>query len=212
MTHLGIYVPGVAVATHWIRSDNFFKLHPHHVQKLYTDLLASGKHPSTVRKIHRVLHSALQTAVKQQVVGRNVCDAVEPPKVPARELRVLTEEELRTVLRAAEGTRLHVPILLAGLCGLRRGKVLALRWEDVDLDRGVLHVRRSLEETRWGLALKEPKTGRWRAVAMPPQVVNALRSSRRAQLEERLRPEQSWQDDDLVCPATNGAPWWPSNF
>ncbi len=188
------------------------RLHPHHVQRLYADLLEAGKHPRTVLDVHRTLHAALETAVRQQVVGRNVCDAVEPPKVPSRELRVLTEEELRTVLRAAEGTRLYVPILLAALCGLRRGEVLALRWGDVDLERGVLYVRRSLEETRWGLAFKEPKTGRSRAVAMPPQVAEALRRHRKAQLEERLQQGPAWQDYDLVCPAANGAPWWPSNF
>ncbi len=102
------------------------KLHPHHVQKLYADLLEASKHPRTILHVHRTLHAALETAVRQQVVGRNVCDAVEPPKAQARELRVLTEEELRTVLRTAEGTRLYVPVLLAALCGLRRGEVLAL--------------------------------------------------------------------------------------
>ncbi len=152
--------------------------------------------------------------MKQQVVGRNVCDAVEPPRVPARELRVLTEEELRTVLRAAEGTRLHIPILLAALCGLRRGEVLALRWEDVDRERGVLHVRRSPEETRWGLAFafKEPKTGKGRAVTMPPQVVDALRQHRRAQIEERLRMGEAWQDHDLVYCGPDGRPQHPNAF
>lgn len=188
------------------------RLHPHHVQQVYSALLEAGKHPRTVLHVHRVLHAALEDAVRQQVLGRNVCDAVRPPKVPGRELRVLTEEELLRLLRAAEGTRLHVPVILASLCGLRRGEVLALRWEDVDFERGVLHVRRSLEETGRGLALKDTKTGKARAVALPSMVVEALRRHRRAQVEERLRLGEAWQDHGLVCPASNGAPWWPSNF
>ncbi|MCS7173984.1 MAG: hypothetical protein N0A24_11565 [Armatimonadetes bacterium] len=77
--------------------------------------------------VKRVLHAALEDAVRQQVVGRNVCDAVRPPKTPARELRVLDRDELLRLLREAEGTRMYVPVLLASLCGLRRGEVLALR-------------------------------------------------------------------------------------
>jgi integrase len=125
---------------------------------------------------------------------------------------VLTEEELQHLLRATEGTRLRVPVLLAALCGLRRGEVLALKWEDLDLERGALYVRRALEETRSGLAFKEPKTNRFRAVVLPPVVVEVLREHRRAQVAERLKAGPSWQDYDLVCPARNGVPWRPSNF
>ncbi|MDR5710406.1 MAG: helix-turn-helix domain-containing protein [Armatimonadota bacterium] len=105
------------------------RLHPHHVQRLYADLLGAGKHPRTVLHVHRVLHTALEAGVKQQVVGRNVCDAVEPPRVPVQELRVPSEEEVFSLLDASRGTRLYLPVLLGTLCGLRRGEVLALRWE-----------------------------------------------------------------------------------
>jgi integrase len=188
------------------------QLHPYHVQETLSKLLEAGKHPKTVLHVFRTLHAALADAVRQQILGRNVCDLVRPPKVPVREPRVLTEEELQRLLRAAEGTRFNAPIHLGALCGLRRGEVLALRWSDVDLEGGVLCVRRTLEETRFGLAFKEPKTNRFRAVALPPVVVEALREHRRAQAVERLRAGPSWQDYDLVCPARNGVPWRPSNF
>jgi len=188
------------------------QLHPYHVQEMLSKLLEAGKSPKTVLHAHRALHAALGDGVRQQVLGRNVCDLVRPPKVPVRELRVLTEEELQRLLRAAEGTRLRVPVLLAALCGLRCGEALALKWEDVDLEGGVLYVRRTLEETRSGLAFKEPKTNRFRAVAMPPVVAEALREHRRTQAAERLKAGPSWQDYGLVCPARNGVPWRPSNF
>jgi integrase len=192
------------------------QLRPAHIQRLYAVLQEAGKHPRTILHVHRVLHTALERAVKLEVVGRNVCDAVSPPKVRPQEIPVVTEAELAKVLRASEGTRLHIPVLLAALCGLRRGEILALRWEDVDLDRGVLQVRRSLEEVRVDgqrvVRFKEPKTGKARAVVLPPLVVEALRRHRKAQLEERLRAGPDWKDHNLVCPATNGAPWYPSNF
>jgi integrase len=152
--------------------------------------------------------------VKLEVVGRNVCDAVTPPRVRPAEVQTFSAEELVRVLRATEGTRLHVPVVLSALCGLRRGEVLALRWSDVDLDRGVLQVRRSLEEVRVDgsvvVRFKEPKTGRARGVAVPPLAVEALRKHRREQLQERLRAGPAWQDHDLVCCGPLGRPLHPN--
>jgi integrase len=221
--------PNVAAKT-WERYEEIVRLHlkPHlgkiplhqlrsaHIQRLYAALQEAGKHPRTVLHVHRVLHTALERAVKLEVVGRNVCDAVSPPRVRLQEISVVTEAELAQILRASEGTRLHIPVLLAALCGLRRGEILALRWEDVDLNRGVLQVRRSLEEVRVDgqlvVRFKEPKTGKARAVVLPPLVVEALRRHRKIQLEERLKAGPDWKGHDLVCPASNGAPWYPSNF
>jgi integrase len=192
------------------------QLRPANILRLYAILQEGGMHPRTILHVHRVLHTALEHAVKLEVVGRNPCDAVSPPRVRPQEIPVVTEAELAQIIQISEGTRLHIPILLAALCGLRRGEVLALKWEDVDLNRGVLQIRRSLEEVRVDgqlvVRFKEPKTGKARAVVLPPLVVEALRRHRKAQLEERLRAGPDWKDHDLVCPATNGAPWYPSNF
>ncbi|MBU4455868.1 tyrosine-type recombinase/integrase, partial [Patescibacteria group bacterium] len=54
---------------------------------------------------------------------------------------------MRDLLHACKGTRLYVPVLLALTTGMRRGEILALRWEDLDLPGSRLHVRRALEET-----------------------------------------------------------------
>ena len=192
------------------------RLRPAHVQRLYAALQEAEKHPRTILHVHRVLHTALEHAVKLEVVGRNVCDAVSPPKVRPPEVQVITEEELAKILRAAEGTRLYVPVLLAALCGLRRGEVLALRWSDVDFERGILQVRRSLEEVRVDgstvVRFKEPKTGRARAVVLPPLVVEALRKHRRLQAEERLRAGPDWEDNDLVCCGPMGGPINPNTL
>jgi len=221
--------PNVAAKT-WERYEEIVRLHlkphlgaiplhqlrPAHVQRLYATLLQAGKHPRTIVHVHRVLHAALQHALRLEVVARNVCDAVTPPRVRPSEIPVITEEEVARILRASEGTRLHIPIVLAVLCGLRRGEVLALRWSDVDLERRILQVRRSLEEVRVDgrlvLRTKEPKTGKGRAVVVPPLAAEALKRHRRAQVEERLRAGPVWEDHDLVCPASNGGPWYPSNF
>ena len=68
-------------------------------------------------------------------------DAVEPPRPERYEIRVLSNEELEQLLQAAEATPYGTLIYLGVMTGLRQGELLGLRWEDVDLDDGLLHVR-----------------------------------------------------------------------
>jgi integrase len=220
--------PNVAART-WERYSEIVRLHlkphlgkiplhqlrPAHIQRLYAALQEAGKHPRTILHVHRVLHTALRLALKLEVAARNPCDAVSPPKVRPQEIPVVTEAELAQIVRGSEGSRLHIPVLLAALCGLRRGEILALRWSDVDLERGILQVRRSLEKVRVDgqrvVRFKEPKTGKARAVALPPLVVEALRRHRKVQLEERLRAGPEWKDRDLVVCGPFGEPLSPSS-
>jgi len=101
------------------------------------------------------------------------------------------------------------------LCGLRRGEILALRWSNVDLDRKVLRVRQSLEDTRsGGVRFKEPKSkaGR-RDITMPDVVIDTLRDHRRSLLELRVRLGLGrLSDDELVFQALNGLPIGPRHF
>src|SRR2546422_6650144 len=83
-------------------------------------------------------------------------------------MQALTEAETNRLLSAASGPRLYLPVLLAVATGARRGEILALSWQEVDLEAGVLSINRSLEQTAGRLAFKEPKTIRSRRrVALP---------------------------------------------
>jgi integrase len=92
--------------------------------------------------------------------------------------------------------------------GLRQSEALGLRWSDVDLDNGTLSVRRGLHRVRGqGLIYEEPKADRSRrTLALPAQLVDALRAHRAAQLEERITAGPLWQDHDLVFAQPNGRP------
>src|SRR5262249_1889634 len=133
------------------------KLQPLHIQGFYSQALQNGRKrgggglsAQTVLHLHRILHRALEQAVKWQLLARNPCDAVEPPRPERKEMKVLDATLTLRLLDAARGGRLHMPILLAVTTGMRRGEVLALRWEDVDLQAGTLSVRQSLEQTDEG--------------------------------------------------------------
>jgi integrase len=188
------------------------KVHPMQLEALYARLLGKSLSPRTVVQVHRVLHAALASAVRWGVLGRNPGGVAEPPRFERGEVRALGEAEIQALLRAAHGTRYYVPVLLALGCGLRRGEILALRWEDINLNAGTIRVARATEQTRGGIRVKETKTGRIRVVVMPALIAEALRRQRTEQAAMRLRLGPMWEQAGLVCPNTTGKLWTPRDF
>ncbi len=118
-------------------------LTPANVRGLHREKLDAGLSPATVRKIHSTLHKALAQAVADGLLPRNAAD-VKAPRPAPEEMRPLSEDEARRFLDAARGDAYEALYVLAITTGLRRGELLALRWEDADLERGTLRVGRSL--------------------------------------------------------------------
>jgi len=131
--------------------------------------------------------------------------SVDPPKVERRQIDVLSNEEARGLVKASRGSRLHTPVVLALNTGLRRGEILALRWQDIDIDTRQLSVTQSIEQTAAGLRFKEPKTKRSRrSITLPDVAIEALRKHKVEQSLNRLRLGQDYQDHDLVFPRLDG--------
>jgi integrase len=171
-------------------------------------------HARTVRGAYRVLHGALAEAVKLDMVARNVACAVTPPKVEAAEVAILEADQIAAVLDALKGSRLHPIAALAFATGMRRGELLALRWQNVDLGRATIRVEHSLEQTSTGRRFKSPKSkyGR-RVISLPQSAVSTLSRHRKEQLEFRMalgmgKPEP----DALVFCNHDGTPISPNSF
>src|SRR5262252_7421400 len=140
------------------------KLTPSHIQEAYNAWATGGRRDGksgglsarTRRHIHRILRSALARAVEQQLLARNPADAFKKrlPKVERREMTVLSSEQSARLMNAIRHTTVYWPVLLAISTGMRRGEVLALRWKNVDLERGSLRVMESLEQTKRGIRFK----------------------------------------------------------
>jgi len=160
------------------------KLSPVHVQALYADLERDGVSPRMRQFIHAVLHRAMEQAVKWQLIARNPCAAVERPRVPRKEFRVLDADEARRLLEAAKGDRLEALLVLALTTGMRQGELLGLQWEDVDLKNGTIYVRRTLLEVDGRLTTGETKSGRNRRLDLPEIAVEALREHRKRMMAE----------------------------
>ncbi len=195
-------------------SHRLAKLTAADVQRLYSDRLTAGLSPTSVRHVHGVLHRALDQAVRWGLLARNVTDAVDPPRRATPEARVWDAQQVMTVLSASVGDNLEALWRLALLTGMRRGELLGLRWRDVDLDRGVLAVRRTLSRgANSRLVVGEPKTasGR-RQIALPVSAVEVLRRHRVRQLELRLAAGPAYDDGDLVFPNERGAALHPNSL
>ena len=188
------------------------KVTPQDLQALYAGL-GEKLAPRTVGHVHRVLHRALADALRWGLVARNVCDAVRPPKVQAKEMRALSPEEARQLLTGAVGDPLEALYILAVTVGLRQGELLGLKWQDVDLDAGRLQVRRSIARLNGhGWLEQEPKSASSRrSVALTPLAVAALQRHRQRQLERRLKA-LAWEDNGFVFANEVGRPMTPQNL
>jgi integrase len=184
-----------------------------HIQGFYRSKLEAGLSPRTVQYLHVVLHRALKQALRWGLVPRNVSEAVDPPKVRREEIRPLSSDQARRLLEAASGDRFEALYALAIHCGLRQGELLGLRWEDVDLEAGTLHVRRTLNLAKDGPKFTAPKTAKSRRqIRLTAGAVAALRRHHDRQFEESTRLTGLWQDYGLVFATTIGTPINPRNL
>jgi integrase len=195
------------------------KLQPAQISQAYAKALASGRRDGkgglsarTVTHMHRVLREALQQAVGWQLLARNPVDAAKPPKIEAAEMKTYDLEQTAKLLEKLRGGRMFIPVILAGLCGLRRGEIAALRWRHVDFEAGHISIEQSAEQTRTGVRYKPPKSGRARTVAMGATVAAELRAHRVAQAEALLSVGVRLTDDGFVVAQADGSPVQPNTL
>ncbi len=175
-------------------------LTPQQVQAFYSKKLSDGLSPKTINNIHGLLHKALSNAVKWNILPRNVCDAVTPPRILRKEKTVLTIEQAYTLLRQIKNHRMEALFTLAMVTGMRCGELLALRWQDIDLANCSLQVKRTVNYMKgYGHVESEPKTVKSRRqIRLPLFVVEVLLRHRTCQEEQRRESADAWIVRDLV--------------
>lgn len=190
-----------------------------HIDGLYARLLAerpagSGLAPSSVRRVHAVLHGALEEAVRGDLIPRNPAAHANKPKVRHAELErePLDTEQADAFLAAAEEDRYEALYVLCLQCALRQGEALALKWADINLDIGSAYIIRQLQRRRGEngqpgrLEFYEPKNASLRKVGLPQRSVSALRIHRKRQAEEKLQAGSLYSDQGLVFANGTGGP------
>lgn len=170
--------------------------------------------PLTVTYIHSILKSALEHAVREDDLPRNVARNVKSPAPRPRRFKPFTASEARQFLHAASSNRLHALYELALRTGLRKGELLGLHWEDLDLESGIAGIHRFLQRTRTGgLTVLHTKTrASERRIVLPTECVNSLKTHREQQEEARRAAGTGWTDSGLVFTTPTGSPLEPANL
>jgi integrase len=159
------------------------KLTAQHLDRTYREWLEEGLDPSTVHHLHRVLSAALRQAVKWGLLPAAVTGRASPPHRRYQPKQIPAPEVVQRLIAVAEDRGQPIfaaAIAVAATTGLRRGELAGLRWSDIDLDRGLLHVRRSIKNDLDGSWIAgPPKTHQARKVALDAftlAVLDELRS------------------------------------
>jgi integrase len=191
------------------------QLNPAHLTTMYRSI-GKSRSGGTVANVHRAISSALNWGVRMDMVTINVASKTPTPKAePERERRALDEQEMKALLDAMKGDRLEAMYWMAIGTGLRFGTLMALVWDDLDLDAGTVLVdRKARRNGKEGiLVTRGSKSGKkGYAMALPEVVVLHLRNHRRAMLAEMPHWKAQWRDRGLVFPNTAGGYLESGNF
>jgi len=192
------------------------------VQRMYDKASMSGRARGdgdglsnrTVFHIHRVLSTALNYAVDLQYAQTNVARSARPPKPEDREMAVFDVDEVEKALTALEtwpDKRLRAIVLVATFTGLRRGELLGLRWQDVDLEHGTVTVCQAAQYVKGqGVIFRQPKTNKSRrTISLPATAVEALKAHAAAQADEMDVVGEGYTDQGLVFANADGSPMRP---
>jgi integrase len=170
--------------------------------------------PTTVRDVRMILSRALDRAVLERKLNANPATAalVDRPQTAVMEQRALDPEQALLFLETLRGHRLEALYAVALALGLRKGEALGLGWRDLDLDVGLVRIRRSLSDAG-GMHLDEVKTRKSRrTLPLPAFLVLILKRHRIRQEVERERAVNLWLGaDNLVFTTQFGTPISPRN-
>lgn len=205
------------------------RLEPEHLETLYRQMMQSGSAPATAHQAHRTIRAALNEAMRRGHLRRNPATLAKAPRLPHDEVEPYSVSEIQRLLAAASKRRNHARWAIALALGLRQSEALGLKWSDVDLNAGVLTVRRGRQRPKWRHGCSSPcgrkfgghcperiplradttetksRAGR-RSVGLPDELVTLLRQHRKEQKQERDQAAQLWQDGGWLFATPTGEP------
>lgn len=189
------------------------KLNAQQLSKLYAERLVAGAAANTVRHLHATIHTALEDALRLDLIARNVADLVRPPKAPHLEMKTYTPEQANQLLEAASGDRLEALYVLMLTSACRLGELLGLRWTAVDLDRGEMQITSAMKDVqghRWSGQPKTPHSRR--TIPLTPVAIASLKRHFLRQAEEKLAKGPDWNPTQLVFTTSTGTAYSQTNF
>ncbi|MGM0807572.1 MAG: tyrosine-type recombinase/integrase [Bacillota bacterium] len=182
-----------------------------HLDKFYSEKLKEGLAHSYIRMMHDLISMTLDKAVLWEMIPKNVAKNAEPPKRKKSKFDVWTLSELETFLEGIKHIRYYQLYLLAAHTGMRKGEVIAIRWKDLDLEKGYVRVSRTFTFDNFKPTFTTPKTeSSIRNIKLPESVLKEMKAYRIRKKEECLSLGVPFNEDDLIFTTRTGNPVMPS--
>lgn len=185
-------------------------LRAEHVQRMINDMLARGLSPKNIRDTFNNINAAMKKAVVLRMIPYNPCEGVVLPKRKKYKAKVYDLEMIHKLLDIATGTDMYIPILLCVMVGLRRGEMLALRWEHIDFENKVISVKSNMVNGENGYIIKAPKSEAGiRDIQIGDEVINALKRAKTQYLADKIECGALFQDLQFIVRQPDGSPMSP---
>lgn len=191
------------------------------IQKFVNSLSGKGLAPSTVIDVFKVLNNALETAVDDGLIVRNVANRVKLPKTTKPQITVLTQEQQNAFVEQAKVTYMGVVYIFDLCTGMRLGELLGLKWQDIDFEQNQLHIKRIIRkvkdpdnpEEHWHLEFGTPKTPTSeRIIPLNETAIKVLADVWEQQEKNKEKASTAYEDNDLVFCTQLGRPLDPNNI
>ena len=183
------------------------------IQRWVNELRDKGLSPKTIRNTYNILNPALKKAVTLRMIPYNPCDGVELPKLVKPDVAIYDTDLCKQVVELAKGTSMYLIVLLEVMTGLRRGELIALTWQDVDVKSGVIHINKNTVRANGGTITKSPKSKAGiRDITIGPEVIAALCRARAEYDRDRKRYGPGFHDDGYVIHQKDGKPFRPDSI
>lgn len=178
-----------------------------HVHSVLSKMRDEGLAGSTRHHAYTVLNASLKWSVKLDLIPRNPCDKLDPPKPDETEQAVYSPLEIEALLKSARTHRLGAVIVLAICTGARQGEIFGLKWEDVDFQASQISIRRKVIEIGGKIFVETPKTKKSkRPIKLPKLAVESLQEHRKKMVAE------GFAGCDWVFPSKTGEPMRRQSF
>jgi integrase len=190
------------------------KLRPLHVREFVAARSRDPRYSSRhINNIYDVLHTALQDAMRLELVDRNVASLVETPQIDSKKKTALTADQAVRLLSTLQGDPLEPLFRTLVTLGLRPGEALGLQWKSVDLPAQTLHVESTLQrhDGKWVIKPKPKNKSSEQTLPIPRFCIQALEHRRAEQGQDKIDAGDEWQEWGLVFTRSNGAPIWFSD-
>jgi len=187
------------------------KVQPANLDALYALLRSEGKSEDALHQVHLRLAQVFDYATKRRIIAVNPMHAIDSPTVRPEAATILSAAQIARFLSYAANDGYSPLWLLLVQTGMRRGEAIGLRWSDLDLERGKLTVRQTVEVLAGKVHISTPKTAAAvRTITLFPESLAALKTHHMRQLERRIRASE-WENNDLVFCTDGGKPLHPDN-